>query len=46
MLLFLCVAITFLAVGTFFSAKYPNSIFTNWFRKNIIDKGPEDNTFN
>lgn len=46
MLLFFCIGVTFLAVCTSLSDKYPKSKFTKWFRRNVIDNEPEDNIFN
>ncbi len=45
LIIIFCPIITFLAVCTFFLAKYPNTKFSKWVKNNIIDKDPTENYF-
>lgn len=37
------VSISLLAIGTYFSSKYPESSFALWFKQNIMDEDPDEN---
>ena len=37
-----CFFASFLAIGTWISARYPESKFQNWWKENIIDSVEEE----
>ena len=41
-IILLCFFITLIAIGTWYSIKYPESKFQTWWKENVIDKAKDD----